>query len=630
MHDSKALLLGIVLVLALPVGLNGQQPPQGPPNSADGNDVLGPPVGHIVERRENGLPGPGHGYDWKEAARKEGLSAREIEQLAEKKILVTNSTFRQVFEPYTGGGLPWFITSDSLLGGFHVLFEESILRLEVTNARRLTGVLKGIWANLQTADKTFTGKPQTVSAAKRRACVVVATALQLLGEKVELEAALAPLVREEVARVEAARGLMKPKWLGPPDLGFMALDYTRYEPRGFYVKRPSLKRYFRAVSWLQSIPFRVSNDEELTAILILGRCANTGCFLEEPERKRELHDLFQGFDTLLGAGDDWYLLAATRPTEFFFPLDGRRIDLASQTEGLAKIRDDFTQRASGYGKGPKINDQLAFIPDDPAVAAEISLRVIPARRTPDAVLFGRTTDPRRFQRDWPNGLELCAVLGSPFARSRLAAQGDAKLIEEIDRCQPLFSGHSLYCEYLRCLGALLATPEPDAPPLMSSEVWRIKSCQTVLGGWAQLRHTWALQAKQEAHWLCATRLPPGVIEPVPEFFARMARLSERARPLLRESGAFEIDTVSVAEDLRKGVIAEKKIVDDMNAEGKGLPQKGFSIEDHLLAQKVRDVMECLPAGGLTEEDYDAHTRQNVLQLAEQLDQGRIPAEPQVF
>jgi hypothetical protein len=221
-------------------------------------------------------------------------------------------------------------------------------------------------------------------------------------------------------------------------------------------------------------------------------------------------------------------------------------------------------------------------------------------------------------------------LGSPFARSRLAAQGDAKLIEEIDRCQPLFSGHSLYCEYLRCLGALLATPEPDAPPLMSSEVWRIKSCQTVLGGWAQLRHTWALQAKQEAHWLCATRLPPGVIEPVPEFFARMARLSERARPLLRESGAFEIDTVSVAEDLRKGVIAEKKIVDDMNAEGKGLPQKGFSIEDHLLAQKVRDVMECLPAGGLTEEDYDAHTRQNVLQLAEQLDQGRIPAEPQVF
>jgi hypothetical protein len=420
---------------------------------------------------------------------------------------------------------------------------------------------------------------------------------------------------------------MKPTWLGPPDPGFMALDYTRYEPRGFYAKRPSLQRYFRAVSWLQSIPFRVNNDEELTAILILGRCVNSGCFYDEPARKEELHSLFHGFDALLGSGDDWHLLAAATPTEFLSPSDDRRINLASETDGFVKIRSDFANRATEYGKGPKINDQLAFIPDDPAVAAEISLRVILSRRTPDAVLFARTTDPRRFQRDWPNGLELCAVLGSPFARSRLAAQGDVKLIEEIDRCRPLFSGYSLYCEYLRCLEALLAKPEPDAPPLMTSEAWQIKSCQTVLGGWAQLRHTWALQAKQNARWMCATELPPGVIEPVPEFFARMARLTERARPLLRESGAFEIDPVSIGEDLRKGVIAERKMAGDMKAAEKGVVQQGLSDEEITLAEKVEVVMRHLPAGGLTGEDYDARTRQNVLDLAEQLEQGQMPADP---
>ena len=167
MYDSKALLFGIALVLALPANLNGQQSSKGRSHPADG-------------------------YDWRGAARKEGLSDKDIGQLVEKKILVTNLTFRQLFEPYNGATLPLFITSDSLLGGFHVLFEESVLRLELTNARRLAGVLKCIWANLQSADKTFTGKPQVVAGAKQRACIVVATALQLLGEKVALDATLSP------------------------------------------------------------------------------------------------------------------------------------------------------------------------------------------------------------------------------------------------------------------------------------------------------------------------------------------------------------------------------------------------------------------------------------------------------
>lgn len=548
-------------------------------------------------------------YDWKAAARKEGLNDKEIEQIAQKKVLVASLTFKQVFEPYTGGGLPMFITSDSLLGGFHVLFEESVLRLEMTNARRLAGVLKGIWANLPSADKAFTGKPQVAAGAKRRASIVIATALQLLGEKVELHASLAPIVQAEAARVQAALGQMKPEWLGPPDPGFMALDYTRYKPRGFYVKRPSLQRYFRAVSWLQSIPFRVNNDEELTAILMLGHCVNTGCFDKEPERKQELDNLFDGFDSLLDPGGGWWhLLTAAERTKFLSRFESKPFDLASATEGLAKVRADFKQWASDYGKRPEINDQLAFIPDNPAAAAEISLRVLPAHRTPDGVLFSRTTDPRRFQRDWPDGLELCAVLGSSFARSRLGARGDVKLVEEIERCRPLFSGYGLYGEYLQCLESLLAKPEPDAPPLMSGEAWQIKSCQTALAGWAQLRHTLALQAKQEAHWLCATLLPPGVIEPVPEFFARMARLSERAGPLLREAGAFEADLEGIAPNLRTGLAKH---------------------EDLLLGAKVRDVMECLPMEEPTEngEKYDAHRHRMVIKLAEELEQGRMPADP---
>ena len=100
-----------------------------------------PPIAH-AQRQEAKLPDPAHGNDWKDTAQKFGLSAREIDRLAKDKVLVTNEAFKQVFTPYLSSSEPLFITSDSLLKGFHVLFEESVLRLEHGNSRKLGGILK--------------------------------------------------------------------------------------------------------------------------------------------------------------------------------------------------------------------------------------------------------------------------------------------------------------------------------------------------------------------------------------------------------------------------------------------------------------------------------------------------------
>ena len=161
----------------------------------------------VAQEPEQKLPDPARGYQWREAARKIGeLSAKEIEQLAGDKILVTNQAYRQVFTPYLGDDVPLFLTSDSLLNGFHVLYEESILRMEQANARKLGRILKFVWQNLETADKAFTGKPQLVAAARARARLTIATAMQLLGEQpIPLEPSVAALVAEEVRRVESAQ-----------------------------------------------------------------------------------------------------------------------------------------------------------------------------------------------------------------------------------------------------------------------------------------------------------------------------------------------------------------------------------------------------------------------------------------
>jgi hypothetical protein len=455
---------------------------------------------------------------WEALAKDAGLDDADIKLLAKNKFLVGHQSGKQVFSFYTEQRLPMFITADSLLNGYHVLLEESVLQMEEAQAKKLPGLLRELWTALKKDGLKLEGHAALADAARRRARLVVGVALELFGDKTARDdRTLAPIIVEEAKRVVAAKGTGKPKWLGPSDAGVVALDYSRYAPRGFYTRNEALQRHFRAVSWLQSIPFRVGNDDELLSAIILGAALRSTKGLSEKWRP-----ICRGYQDFLGTGDDWDLLvmekAASRPDK-----------------GLAAVRAALLKEAKKEG-GPAINDQLAFVPDDLRSPAEVGFRVLSAYRLPDAVLFARTTDPRQFKRRFPEGLEVCALLGSSFARKRLAGKEADKLRKSITDAKGLLSGKSLHHDYLRCLEALLAPPEKGAPPLFHSEPWAAKKCQTALAGWAQARHTWALQAKTNAHFWCQSREPAGFVEQVPLFYVRMGALARRTAKRLEKQG----------------------------------------------------------------------------------------------
>jgi hypothetical protein len=551
--------------------------------------------------------------DWKIKADKAGLSPADIEQLGKHKILIGRHSYKQVFTPYLSSSLPLFITTDSLLNGYHVLFEESVLRLESAQARRLPKLLGELWKAMKKNPLRLDGKADLASAARQRAQLVIGVALELLGDRAAREdRALAPLIEAEARRIIAANGTGKPKWLGPPDNGFTALDYTRYAPRGFYTRHQALQRHFRAVSWLQSIPFRIDKDEELLAALVLGVCVRT---TKDPYEK--WRPVCHGYQKFVGAGDDWDVLTMTTAAEGIgeegwldrWPRDTARrwekprLDLAGKD--VAKIRTALRKYAAGDKGGPAINDQLAFIPDDPRQPAAIGFRVLSAYRLPDAVLFHRTTDPHRFQRPFPDGLEVCAFLGSSFARQRLQGKGD--LLKVIDGSKGLLSGKSLYNDYLKCMEAILAPAKRDAPALFRSEAWQAKSCQTALAGWAQLRHTWVLQGKQNVHYLSRTLTPAGFIEPYPEFYVRLGELARRTAELLEESDALGPNLLDLAEKLRLVAAAERK--------DKPLPK--WSLKE----------MNAFETIMLIRALQKSHIDLN--KLADQLERDELPADPKL-
>jgi hypothetical protein len=516
--------------------------------------------------------------DWHDAAQKEKLLKKDIEVLDKNGIVITNQAYKQVFEPYLEGTVPFFITSDSLLNAYHVLYEESVLRMEEANTKRLPHILRTIHQNLATVDKKWKGRPELVAAAKNRAAIIIGTALRLVDESFRTgEKGVDAIIEEEVRKIVEARKKEMPVWLAEADRTLLGLDYSRYKPRGFYTRSERLERHFRAVAWLQSIPFRVSKDEELVSIMMLGSCVPERPIIRyEFNGVTEYENLLRGYRLCIGSGDDWDLLTAADEA-------GKVPGYDLNGDTLSKVKEQLVKKATQDGEGPQINDQLRFAPADPNAAAEANFRIISAYRTPDGILFHRTTDLRRFERVLPDGLEVCTALGSAFAREKLTYSDKAKLLKTIDEAKSVFSGDSLYCDYLECLATLLDEPEKDAPSFMKSEAWDAKSCNTALAGWSQLRHTWALQAKLAAYYMCATMPPKGFVEPEPEFYSRMARLAQRTQSILAPRDIFALDLKPLWKSLREvsqrlEVLAHKQLRgEDWNEEDERFIQ-GYGVK----------------------------------------------------
>ncbi len=534
---------------------------------------------------------------WQDEARKQGLSEDEIAALQNNDVLLANDDFLQVFSAYSHPKVSVFITSDSLLNAWHVLLEATIVRLEATRMSRLPDALRMILRDLESPRFSVQGQDELNARAIRRARLVIATAVRLMDSSYRLgDAELDEIVAAECSRIEVAEGEFLPEWLGRPDPSLLSIHYSRFRPRSFYTRSVELERYFRAVSWLQAIPFRIDKDDELLAILMLGDAIErrTADFELDFDtwwtESQKLQDTFRCFNELVGAPDlPDILVAAHEAHNLSANLFQRLEDEASEQAELKRHEpdgdttvsaapddpgnsdesdEDMGEDSSGVpGRfevvvprklpeatlsltdlqrwrnvlrtqfqqsqfAPQINDQNRLPPEDPATVDAPQFRVISASRTPDAILFQRTTDMRRLARPYPDGLEIAVALGSDAAKSYLQDPEKERLLQEIDACKALFGPGNVYGAWLHALRALLDEPERDAPDFLRNDAWQRKSCNTVLASWVQMRHTFALHVKINGGAGGGRIPPPGFVEPDPEFFSRMADLAHQTKQAL--------------------------------------------------------------------------------------------------
>jgi hypothetical protein len=361
----------------------------------------------------------------------------------------------------------------------------------------------------------------------------------------------ADLVEAELALVEEAAGI-QPSPLFP---GLMVgEDYTQYIPRGHYTRSEELKAYFKSMMWYGRMTFRLTTDDpevgraETRSALLLAHALNTASIGYRPALDAWA-DLYNPTVFFVGRSDDLTVVQYLEVMDEVYGPDVTAAKLADEA-----LLDIFIEKAEELPP-PRILGMVIQDIDDVEETTK-GLRFMGQRFVPDAYIFRqliyRNVGTREQRRGLPKGLDLLAAMGSERAYDILDGMGETayeNYPEQMAKVQAWVSGLSveewtetLYNTWLYSFQPLLEVPGEGYPAFMQSPAWVDKQLHTVLGSWAELKHDTILYAKQVYAEMGAGPMPPepvppkGYVEPVPQFYARLAALTAMTREGLASRG----------------------------------------------------------------------------------------------
>lgn len=481
------------------------------------------------------------------------LSQEQRARLAQDGLVVSpgvEKEFFTVYEQARYANVPTFITSDSLLHVYHLLFDKVLRTAEreafIPLLRQLNQALLA-----QTDDQYQSLQGTEWEDAARRTVAFIGVGSQLLDPTVEIPPYAQELVVAELAQIEAAAGIQPSPLFPGLENGE---DYTQYIPRGHYTISEELTAYFKSMMWYGRMTFRLKTNDpdvgraETRAALLLIQALRTAQVEGRPALDVWL-DLYNPTVFFVGRSDD---LTAFQYLAVIDDVYGPAPDLLTIAD--ENKLDPFIEAADKLPP-PQILGLVISVDDDVEETTK-GFRFMGQRFVPDAYIFrqliyrnvGTQTEPRML----PKGLDVMAALGSDrayFLLEEMGETGYANYPEQMGKMRTWVNSlttaewtETLYTTWLYTFQPLLAEPGDGYPQFMQSDAWLDKQLNTSLGSWAELKHDTILYAKQVYAELGGGSSAPvplparGYVEPVPEFFARLEALTTMTLDGLDERG----------------------------------------------------------------------------------------------
>ena len=324
--------------------------------------------------------------------------------------------------------------------------------------------------------------------------------------------------------------------------------YSLFRPRGHYTRTEKLKRYFRGMMWLQTVPFGLNHNDEVLAAV------QQACALSRDKTTLKKYEQVNQIITyMMGQSDNLSLPQVIAEVE----KTGLQMeDLIHNDEAIAKIKAALKE----------IGDSQTRIRPKFERTSHNKINVMPQRYQPDAeVLLNMVDyDNKPTKRAVPKGLDFFAAMGVSAAeqilmeeQSEWKALGDSlksmkKRMGEIDWSETTCT------QWMNALKVLaMKEGKQQMPYFMVTPEWDKKDLNAALASWAELKHDAILYAKQPAGAECGggddipEPVVKGYVEPNTGFWKKAIELLDNTEKLLKQEDMLSEKVKDITQRMRE-------------------------------------------------------------------------------
>ena len=492
--------------------------------------------------------------------------------------------FFQIYENNEYSYCPNFITVDSLLHNYHLLYDYLLINLEEDKFSREMQVLnKNMLAESLAQYKALKGSEWENAAKRNVAFFAVGSKLldanAIIPDVVSKEVNLELELIDAHADIEISPVMNMGSKINP--IENLKEDYSQYIPRGHYEKSEELKAYFKAMMWYGRISFRLKNEDEVKSAVLITLALN------KEENQKSYDKITTPIEFFVGKSDD---ITYSDLTKLLIDSYEKNLDL--------KLIADNEEKFSSFVKSawnltpPAINSIPIFNSDiQPDRNNEIqAFRFMGQKFTVDALIFQQLIDRSVPKRMLPNGLDIPAAMGSDEALKILSSVGAAKyenysgnmakLRDYTSKISTEKWTQNLYWGWLYQLQPLLKEKGEGYPSFMQNTRWVRKDLNTYLSSFAELKHDTILYSKQtyaEMGGPGPEELDDrGYVEPEPEVYARLASLTDMTIVGLQSQGLLSNKNKTALEQL-KALTLSLKAISEKELKNKSLTDDEYDL-----------------------------------------------------
>lgn len=323
------------------------------------------------------------------------------------------------------------------------------------------------------------------------------------------------------------------------------IDFSQFKPRGYYENSKQLQQYFQAMMWCGRIDLRIagtpedSSTRELGAAMVLYDLLKRSGKFEQWQQFDRLIQTFVGrTDSMTFAQLDDILKQANiqSPADIkdLATLEKLQSDILTSQIGVQSICSHYYESPFGQEK-VKLPRSFTVLGQKFALDSWVMSKMVA-----DQILWDGEKVPRLV----PTSLDVAfAALGNNQVvpdlvdrmtnptghkfRDGLNYQHNLAAVRDVvDEQNAAIWEENIYMAWLATLRELSSpTTDPKYPEAMRTRAWPMKTLNTQLASWTQLRHDTVLYAKQVYTFCAGCYYPAGFVEPRVSFWERFEKMA---------------------------------------------------------------------------------------------------------